>query len=65
MIACGLDQMNWRELAKLLRDVFAYSDVQVVVYTIESYGVHAMSSEGDSEFYAEDEVERCSEEISL
>ena len=54
------------ELAgKLLRDVFAYSDIHVVVYTLQSHGVHAMSSEGDPEFYAEDEIERYSEEFHL
>ena len=62
-IGCGLDQMNWQEFLKLLRDVFAYSDIHVVVYTLESHGVHAMSSEGDPEFYAEDEIERYSEEL--
>ena len=51
-IGCGLDQMNWHEVVKLLRDVFAYSDIHVVVYTLESHGVHALSSEGDPEFYA-------------
>ena len=30
-IGCGLDQMNWQEIVKLLRDVFAYSDIHVVV----------------------------------
>ena len=64
-IGCGLDQMNWQQVVKLFRDVFAYSDIHVVVYTLESHGVHAMSSEGDPEFYAEDEIERYSEEIYL
>ena len=64
-IGCGLDQMNWQEVVKLLRDVFAYSDIHVVVYTLESHGVHAMSSEGDPEFYAEDEIERYTEEFYL
>ena len=64
-IGCGLDQMNWQEVVKLLRDVFAYSDIHVVVYTLEGHGVHAMSSEGDPEFYAEDEIERYSEEFYL
>ena len=48
-----------------MRDVFAYSDIQVVVYTLETHGAHAMSSEGDPEFYAEDEIERYSEEFNL
>ena len=56
-IGCGLDQMNWQGVVKMLRDVFAYSDIHVVVYTLESHGVQAMSSEGDPEFYAEDELE--------
>ena len=28
---CGLDQMNWHDVVKLLRDIFAYSDIQIVV----------------------------------
>ena len=63
-IGCGLDKTNWQEVVKLLRDVFAYSDIHVV-YTLESHGVHAMSSKGDPEFYAEDEIERYSEESYL
>ena len=50
---------------KLLRDIFAYADVQIVVYTLEENGVHAMSAESDAEFYADDEIERYSEEFLL
>ena len=42
-LSCGLDQMNWQEVVKLLRDIFAYADVQIVVYTLEENGVHALS----------------------
>ena len=64
-IGCGLDKMNRQEVVKLLRNVFAYSDSHVVVYILESHGVHALSSEVDPEFYAEDEMERYSEEFQL
>ena len=57
-LGCGLDQMNWQEVVKLLRDIFAYADVQIVVYTLEENGVHALSAERDAEFYADDEIER-------
>ena len=57
--------MNWQDVVKLLRNFFAYSDIQIVVYTLENRGVHALSSEGDPEFYAEDEIERHSEEFHL
>ena len=30
-LGCGLDQMKWQEVVKLLRDIFAYADVQLVV----------------------------------
>ena len=53
----GLDQMNWQEVLKLLRDVFAYADVQLVVYTLEENGVQALSVGGNAEFYADDEIE--------
>ena len=55
--------MNWQEIVKLLPDIFAYADVQFVVYTLEENGVHALSAEGDAEFYADDEIERCGEEF--
>ena len=64
-LVCGLDQMNWKEVVKLLRDIFAYADVQIVVYTLEENGVYALSIEGDAEFYADDEIERYSEEFVL
>ena len=64
-LGCGLDQMNWQEVVKLLRDIFAYADVQLVVYTLEENGVHALSAAGDAEFYADDEIERYSEEFLL
>ena len=62
---CGLDQMNWQEVVKLLRGIFAYADVQIVVYTLEENGVHALSAESDAEFYADDEIERYSGEFLL
>ena len=64
-IGCGLDQMNWQEFVKLLRDIFAHSNIRIVVYTLEENGVYALSSEGDPGFFAEDEIERYSEEFYL
>ena len=64
-LACELDQMDWQEVVKLLRDTFAYADVQFVAYTLEENGVHALSAEGDAEFYGDDEIERYSEEFLL
>ena len=64
-IGCGLDQTNWQEVVKLLRDNFAYSNIRIVVYNLEENGLHALSSEGDPDFFAEDEIERYSEEFYL
>ena len=64
-IGCGLDQMTWQEVVKLLRDIFAYSNIRIVVYILEENGVHALSSERDPDIYAEDEIERYSEEFYL
>ena len=64
-IGCGLDQMRWQEVVKLVRDNFAYSNIRIVVYTLEKKGVYALSSEGDRDFYAVDEIERYSEEFYL
>ena len=55
--------MNWQEVVKLPRVIFAYGDVQIVVYTLEEIGVHGLSVESDAEFYADDEIERYSEEF--
>ena len=62
---CGLDQMNWQDVVKLLRKIFAYSDIQIVVYSLDEHAIHAMSAEGDPEFYAKDEIDRYSEEFHL
>ena len=64
-IGCRLDQMNWQEVVKLLRDIFAYSNIRIVVYTLEENGVHALSSGGDPDFSAKDEIERYSGEFYL
>ena len=64
-IGCGLDQTNWQDVVKLLQNFFAYSDIQIVVYSLDKHAIHAMSAEGDPEFYAEDEIDRYSEEFYL
>ena len=64
-IGCGLDQINWQEIVKLLRDVFAYADVQIGVYILQEKGVNAKSVEGDAQFCADDEIERYVEEFFL
>ena len=64
-IGCGLDQMSWEDVVKLLRNIFAYLDIQIVVYTIDEHAIHAMSAEGDPDFYAEKEIDRYSEEFHL
>ena len=57
--------MNWQEVVKVLRDFFPYPNIRIVVYTLEENGVHALSLEGERDFYAEDETERYSEEFYL
>ena len=57
--------MNWQDVVKLLRNIFAYSEIQIVVYSLDEHAIHAMSAEGDPEFYAEDETERYSEDFHL
>ena len=64
-IGCGLDRLNWEETVKLLRDISVSADLQIVVYTREENGVHAMSAEGDAEFYADDEIEQYIEKFLL
>ena len=62
----GLDKMNLQEGAKQLRNIFSFSDIQlVVVCTFEENGVHALSSGGGPDFYADDEIEEYIEEFYL
>ena len=62
-LGCGLHQINWQEVVKLLHDNFTYADVQIIVYTLEENVVQEMSAEGDAEFYTDDEIERYREEF--
>ena len=64
-IGFELDQMNWQDVVKLLRDVFVYSDVQIVVYSLDEHAIHAISAEGDPEFSSEEEIDQYSEEFHL
>ena len=64
-IGCGHDQMKWHDVVKLLRSIFAFSEIQIVVCSSDEHAIHAMSAEGDPEFYAEDEIDRYSEEFHL
>ena len=57
--------MNWRDVVKLLRNIFAFSDTQIVVYSLDEHAIHAMSADGDPEFYAEDEKDWYSEKFHL
>ena len=57
--------MNWQDVIKLLRKISACSDIQIVIYSLDGHAIHAMSAEGDPEFYAEDEIDRYSEEFHL
>ena len=64
-LRCGLDQMNRQDVVKLLRNFFAYAEIQIVVYSLDEHAIDAMSAEGDPEFYAEDEIDRYSEKVHL
>ena len=57
--------MNWQDVVKPLRDNFVYSSVRLLVYILKENGVHGLSSEGHTDFYAEEENERYSEEFYL
>ena len=51
----GLDQVKKRKVVNLLRYIFAYPDAKTVVYILEENGFHAMSTESDAEYSADDE----------
>ena len=57
--------MNWQVVAKILCNIFAYAEVQIVVYTFERNGIHELSVEDDAEFYVDDQIERYNEEFFL
>ena len=54
----GLDQRNWKEVVKIMRDIFAYAGVQIAVHTLEKNEVHTMSAESDVEFSADEQIKR-------
>ena len=58
MITCGLDQVNCQNVVRLLRNIFAFSEIQIVVYSLDEHAIHAMPALGDPEFYAENEIDR-------
>ena len=60
--------MNWQDVVGgwwLLRDIFGYSEIQIVVYSLDEHAIHAMYAQGGPEFYAEDEIDRYSEKFHL
>ena len=57
--------MNWQDIVKLLRNIFAYSDIPIVVNSLDEHAIHPKSAEGDPDFYSEDEIDRYSEEFHL
>ena len=64
-VGCGLNQLKWQDVVKLLRNLFAFSDIQILVYSLNEHAIHAMSAEGDPEFYANDDKGQHSEEFHL
>ena len=48
---------------KLLRDIFVYADVQIVVYIFAENARHAMSAKGDAKFYTDENAKWCSEDF--
>ena len=53
-----LEQLNWNETLNTIQDVFAYSNTQVQIFTQRPVDVFAMTTRGDPESLAEDEIER-------
>ena len=53
------------DLTKWTGKTFAYSHIQIVVYSLGERAIHGMSAERDPEFYAEDEIDRLLEEFHL
>ena len=64
-IGCGLDQMNCQDIVKFLWNIFANSDIHYVVYSLDEHSVHAVSADSDPELFAENEINRYSEEFHL
>ena len=64
-IGSGLGQMNLQDVVKLPRKILAYSEIQIVVYSLDEHAIHAMSAEGDPQFYVEDEIDRYKEKFHL
>ena len=60
-----LEQLNWNEVFRTIQDVFAYSGTQIRIFTQKTMDAFAMTTRGDPDSVAEDEIERYSEEFHL
>ena len=51
--------------SKTPKNYFAYSNIQIMVYSLDEHAIHALSTEGVPEFYAEDEIDQNTEDFHL
>ena len=63
--ASELEDFQWQVVTQYFQDVFAYSEIQLRIYTRNELDVYAMTTRGDPEHALEDEIQQLSEEFHL
>ena len=63
--ASELEHFQWQDVTQIIQDIFAYSEIQLRIYTRNELDVYAMTTRGDPEYALEDEIQHFSEEFHL
>ena len=63
--ASELEDFQWQDVTQIIQDVFAYSEIQLRIYTRNELDVYAMTTRGDPEYALEDEIQQFSEQFHL
>ena len=59
------ENFQWQNNAQIIQDVFAYSEIQLRIYTRNELDVYAMTTRGDPEYALQDEIQQFSEKLHL
>ena len=63
--ASELEDFQWQDVTQIIQEVFAYSEIQLRIYTRNELDVYGMTTRGDPENAIEDEIQQFSEQFQL
>ena len=64
-IGSGLDLLDWNQVVEVIKDVFTYSGIRIIVYTLDEIDTICLSVQGDPEHYLEDKIDKYGEEFHI